>query len=109
MFKHPLVSSYILNVFAKLPIHPMTTHQHALETLCYRIIVSVFMRRISARYVAGDAQFSLIEMEIADSGREGTCVVSMTVTSEPKDWESATRAAAQVCSSLWCFMTACQG
>ena len=96
MFKHPLVSYYILNIFAKLPIHPMKTHQNLLEAVVYRIIVSIFQRRVSSRYVAGDAQFSSIDMEIADSGREGTCVVSMTITAEPKDWESATTAAVQV-------------
>jgi hypothetical protein len=58
--------------------------------------VSVFQRRVSRRYVNGDARFTSIEMEIADSGREGTCVASMTITAEPKDWEGATRAAVQV-------------
>jgi hypothetical protein len=95
MFKHPLISYYILNVFAKLPIHPMNTRMSVLETMCYRIIVSVYQRRISTRYINGDAQFSSIEMEIADSGREGTCVASITVTAEPKDWQGATRAAVQ--------------
>ena len=46
MFKHPLISYYILNVFAKLPIHPMRTHMSILETMCYRIIVSVFQVRL---------------------------------------------------------------
>ena len=95
MFKHPLISYYILNVFSKLPIHPMGTRQHILETMCYRIIVSVFQRRISRRYINGDVVFNSIEMEIADSGREGTCVASVTITAEPKDWEGATRAAVE--------------
>ena len=112
MFRHPLVSNYILNVFSKLPIHPMSTNMSVLETMCYRIIVSVFQRRISMRYIAGDAQFSSIEMEIADSGREGTCVASVTITAEPKDWEGATRAAVQVrrrrrCRRFCCVCAAC--
>jgi hypothetical protein len=97
MFRHPLVSNYILSVFAKLPIHDMSSIKHVMEIVCYRIAVSVFQRRIAARYIEGDAQFHMIEYEIADSSREGTCVVSLTITAEPKDWESATRAAVQVC------------
>jgi hypothetical protein len=96
MFKHPLVSNYILSVFAKLPIHDMSSIRHVMEIVCYRIAVSVFQRRIAARYIEGDAQFHMIEYEIADSSREGTCVVSLTITAEPKDWESATRTAVQV-------------
>ena len=65
--------------------------------------IHVVQRRISARYIQGDAQFSSIEMEIADSGREGTCVASVTITAEPQDWEGATRAAVQVCFWLLSF------
>lgn len=105
MFRHPLVSNFILNVFAKLPIHPMATTRNVLEIMCYRIAVSVFQRRIAARYIEGDAQFHMIEYEIADSAREGTCVVSMTVTAEPKDWESATRAAVQARTAPGCCLS----
>lgn len=31
MFRHSLVSNYILSVFAKLPVHPMMTLRHARE------------------------------------------------------------------------------
>jgi len=31
MFRHSLVSNYILSVFAKLPVHPMKTLRHARE------------------------------------------------------------------------------
>jgi hypothetical protein len=96
MFKHPLVSNYILSVFSKLPVHPMSRLRHAREQVIYRVIVSTFSRRINARYIDGEDQFHAIEYEIADSSRESSCVVALTITAEPRHWQVATRVAVQV-------------
>lgn len=61
----------------------------------YRILVSTYQRRINARYIDGEEQFHAIEYEIADSSRESSCVVALTITAEPKNWEQATRVAVQ--------------
>lgn len=96
MFRHPLISNYILSVFSKLPVHPMNSLRHAREQVIYRVLVSTYSRRINARYIDSDEQFHAIDFEIADSSRESSCVVAMTVTAEPKHWEQATRVAVQV-------------
>jgi hypothetical protein len=96
MFRHPLISNYILSVFSKLPVHPMSTLRHAREQVIYRVLVSTYSRRINARYIESEEQFLSIEYEIADSCRESSCVVALTITSEPKHWEQATRVAVQV-------------
>lgn len=107
MFKHPLVSNFILSIFAKLPIHAMDALLHVKEVLIHRIIVSVYQRRIGKRYTGDDASFHSIDLEISDSGREGACVCTLAVTSEPKDWEGAVRVAVQVCASY--FISLCSG
>jgi hypothetical protein len=96
MFRHPLISNFILSVFTKLPVHSMDTLRHAREQVIFRILVSTYQRRINARYIDGDALFHAIDFEIADSSRESSCVLVLTVTSEPKHWEEATRVAVQV-------------
>ena len=104
MFRHSLISNYILSVFSKLPVHPMNTLRHAREQVIYRVLVSTYARRINARYIDSDEQFHAIDFEIANSSRESSCVVALTVTAEPKHWEQATRVAVQVRSnSPWKF------
>lgn len=39
MFRHSLVSNYILSVFAKLPVHPMKTLRHAREQVWHPILL----------------------------------------------------------------------
>lgn len=63
--------------------------------MIYRILVSTYQRRINARYIDGEEQFHAIDYEIADSSRESSCVVALTITAEPKNWEQATRVAVQ--------------
>ncbi len=51
--------------------------------------MSVFQFRVNARYVAANPPFVGVELDISDSGREGTAVSTLTVTAQPKDWEGA--------------------
>ena len=46
--------------------------------------------------------FTSIELDHSDSGREGCTVTTLTVTAEPKNWQSAIKVAVQeVCSLLF--------
>ena len=48
------------------------------------------------RYVEQDQpRFISIALDISDSGREGCAVTTLTVTSEPRDWQVATGLAVQ--------------
>eukprot|EP00798_Chlamydomonas_sp_ICE-L_P019762 gene19762-26456_t len=120
IFRHPLLQHYMLSIFCKLPVQPMTTMGHMRQLIMTRIIVSVFQFRVNARYVEADPPFMSvsmwtflargertvqyveadppfmsISMDISDSGREGCSVSALTITSAPPDWKGATSVAMQ--------------
>jgi hypothetical protein len=49
----------------------------------------------ACRYAEGEVPFIGIDLDISDSGREGCAVSTLTVSSEPADWEGATAVAIQ--------------
>ena len=56
IFRHPLLQHFMLSVFCKLPIQPMTHMAHLRQLLMLRILLSVFQFRINGRCVrAGTA------------------------------------------------------
>ncbi|GMH43786.1 hypothetical protein BSKO_11720 [Bryopsis sp. KO-2023] len=95
IFRHPLLQHFMLSVFCKLPVRPIRTRENLKEMLMLRTILSVLHFRINARYSQQDPPFIGIEVDISDSGREGCCVSTLTVTSEPGDWRGAVRVALQ--------------
>lgn len=103
VFRHRLLQLFQLSIFCKLPIQPMTTMQDLRRAFMVRILLSVFQFRINARYVAADPPFVAIEFDHSDSGREGCAVSTLTITSEPKDWEGAVRVAVQEARRLQRF------
>lgn len=103
VFRHRLLQLFQLSIFCKLPIQPMTTMEDLRRAFMVRILLSVFQFRINARYVAADPPFVAIEFDHSDSGREGCAVSTLTITSEPKDWEGAVRVAVQEARRLQRF------
>ncbi|GLC34133.1 hypothetical protein PLESTB_000841000 [Pleodorina starrii] len=95
VFRHPLLQHFMLSVFCKLPIQPLTEMAHLKQLLMLRIILSVFQFRINGRYVTGQPPFLSIALDISDSGREGCAVSTLTITSEPADWRGAVAVAVQ--------------
>ena len=57
-----------------------------------RIMLSVLQFRLNKRYVEANPPFVGIELDQSDSGREGCAVSTLTITSEPKDWQGAVQA-----------------
>lgn len=55
-------------------------------------MLSVLQFRLNKRYVEADPPFVGIELDQSDSGREGCAVSTLTITSEPKDWQGAVQA-----------------
>lgn len=49
----------------------------------------------ASRYAEANPPFIGIELDISDSGREGCAVSTLTVSSEPSDWEGALAVAIQ--------------
>jgi hypothetical protein len=67
-----------------------------------RIMLSVLQFRLNKRYVEADPPFVSIELDQSDSGREGCAVSTLTITSEPADWQGAVQARARPPGSLQC-------
>ena len=67
-----------------------------------RIMLSVLQFRLNKRYVEADPPFVSIELDQSDSGREGCAVSTLTITSEPADWQGAVQARLQgFCACLY--------
>ncbi|KAG1670958.1 hypothetical protein FOA52_011393 [Chlamydomonas sp. UWO 241] len=90
IFRHPLLHHYMLSIFCKLPISPMTTMEHLRQAFMVRTLLSVFRFRLQGRYMAGTPPFIAIDLDISNSGREGCAVSTLTITAEPRDWAEAT-------------------
>eukprot|EP00237_Pycnococcus_provasolii_P000043 CAMPEP_0119197254 /NCGR_PEP_ID=MMETSP1316-20130426/13197_1 /TAXON_ID=41880 /ORGANISM="Pycnococcus provasolii, Strain RCC2336" /LENGTH=1235 /DNA_ID=CAMNT_0007193039 /DNA_START=21 /DNA_END=3730 /DNA_ORIENTATION=+ len=96
LFCHELLEQYMLNVFCKVPAAPVRNHGDLRRVFLQRIVLSVLQFRISSLYQRlARPCFTSIELDHSDSGREGCAVSTLTVTSEPADWEDATRIAVQ--------------
>lgn len=57
------------------------------------------LKLIHENFQSSNPPFTSVEMDHSDSGREGCTVTTLTVTAEPKNWQSAVRVAVQeVCT-----------
>lgn len=54
-----------------------------------RVLLSVLQFRLNRRYVEAAPPFINIDLDHSDSGREGCAVSTLTITSEPRDWQGA--------------------
>jgi len=95
IFRHSLLHHFMCSIFCKMPIQPMTKMGHLRQLFMLRIILSVFQFRVNKRYAEANPPFIGIELDISDSGREGCAVSTLTVSSEPSDWEGALAVAIQ--------------
>jgi hypothetical protein len=95
VFRHPLLQMFQLTVFCKLPMVPLEKLDALHYNCMVRMLVAVFQFRVNQRYNRGEPRFVGIELDISDSGREGCCVATLTVTAEPGDWEGAVEVAVQ--------------
>lgn len=53
------------------------------------------LQLIHENFQSSNPPFTSVEMDHSDSGREGCTVTTLTVTAEPKNWQSAVRVAVQ--------------
>ncbi|KAL4457809.1 hypothetical protein ABPG75_012674 [Micractinium tetrahymenae] len=95
VFRHRLLQLFQLSIFCKLPVLPINTLEDLRRGFMVRILLSVLQFRVNARYVEANPPFTGIELDISDSGREGCAVSTLTITSEPKDWQGAVQVAIQ--------------
>ncbi|CAN6700027.1 unnamed protein product [Malus baccata var. baccata] len=95
IFQHELIQNFSFNMFCKVPVSRVQTYGDLRNVLMKRIFLSALHFRINTRYKSSNPPFTSIELDHSDSGREGCTVTTLTVTAEPKNWQSAIRVAVQ--------------
>ncbi|ONH98914.1 hypothetical protein PRUPE_7G271900 [Prunus persica] len=95
IFQHELIQNFSFNMFCKIPVSRVQTFGDLRNVLMKRIFLSALHFRINTRYKSSNPPFTSIELDHSDSGREGCTVTTLTVTAEPKNWQSAIRVAVQ--------------
>ncbi|PKA52843.1 hypothetical protein AXF42_Ash001824 [Apostasia shenzhenica] len=93
IFQHELIQNFSINMFCKIPVNQVRTYGDLRKVLMKRIFLSALHFRINTRYKSSDPPFTSIELDHSDSGREGCTVTTLTVTAEPRNWESAIKVA----------------
>jgi len=95
IFRHPLLQQFTLSIFCKLPTRKVQTYNDLKYAIMLRILTSIFMHRMQERQSRDNAPFLQVELDVSDSAREGCCVGTINVTSEPKDWKPSVQLAIQ--------------
>ncbi|GAB4841725.1 hypothetical protein Ancab_022447 [Ancistrocladus abbreviatus] len=95
IFQHELLQNFLFNMFCKIPVKKVQTYGDLRIVLMKRIVLSALHFRINTRYKSSNPPFTSIELDHSDSGREGCTVTTLTVTAEPKNWQSAIKVAVQ--------------
>ncbi|XP_019421373.1 PREDICTED: stromal processing peptidase, chloroplastic-like isoform X2 [Lupinus angustifolius] len=95
IFQHELLQNFSINMFCKIPVNKVRTYGDLRNVLMKRIFLSALHFRINTRYKSSNPPFTSVELDHSDSGREGCTVTTLTITAEPKNWQSAIRVAVQ--------------
>ncbi|XP_062165357.1 stromal processing peptidase, chloroplastic [Alnus glutinosa] len=95
IFQHELLQNFSVNMFCKIPVNKVGTYGDLRNVLMKRIFLSALHFRINTRYKSSNPPFTSVELDHSDSGREGCTVTTLTVTAEPKNWQSAIKVAVQ--------------
>ncbi|XWS24637.1 hypothetical protein CRYUN_Cryun28dG0119700 [Craigia yunnanensis] len=95
IFQHELLQNFSINMFCKIPVNEVQTFGDLRNVLMKRIFLSALHFRINTRYKSSNPPFTSVELDHSDSGREGCTVTTLTVTAEPKNWQSAIKVAVQ--------------
>ncbi|XP_030532446.1 stromal processing peptidase, chloroplastic [Rhodamnia argentea] len=95
IFQHELLQNFSINMFCKIPVSKVQTYGDLRNVLMKRIFLSALHFRINTRYKSSNPPFTSVELDHSDSGREGCTVTTLTVTAEPKNWQSAIKVAVQ--------------
>ncbi|XP_043708976.1 stromal processing peptidase, chloroplastic-like [Telopea speciosissima] len=95
IFQHELLQNFSINLFCKIPVNKVQTYGDLRNVLMKRIFLSALHFRINTRYKSSNPPFTSVELDHSDSGREGCTVTTLTVTAEPRNWQSAIKVAVQ--------------
>jgi len=94
IFRHELLQSFSLHLFAKRPVESITTLSTIRRSLARRVALASLQIRLNVGGRSDDPAFTFVEFNQLDSAREGCAVCSLDMTAEPHRWKDA------VCKSL---------
>ncbi|CAM9843317.1 unnamed protein product [Pylaiella littoralis] len=87
-YKHDLLQSFALHVFAKRPIEPITALGDFRRAIMKRIALAALQIRLSVNS-RNDPPYLSVEFNQLDSPREGCAVCFLDMTAEPAKWKEA--------------------
>jgi hypothetical protein len=94
IFRHELLQSFSLHLFAKRPVEPIADLNSFRRSLARRIALAALQIRLNVGGRSDDPAFTFVEFNQLDSAREGCAVCSLDMTAEPNRWKDA------ICKSL---------
>lgn len=94
IFRHELLQSFSLHLFAKRPVEPVADLTSFRRSLARRIALAALQIRLNVGGRSDDPAFTFVEFNQLDSAREGCAVCSLDMTAEPNRWKDA------ICKSL---------
>jgi len=89
IFKHELLQSFSLHLFAKRPVEPIKDLASFRRNLARRVALAALQIRFNVGGRSEDPPFTFVEFNQLDSAREGCAVCSLDMTADPKRWQEA--------------------
>lgn len=94
LYRHELLQSFSLHLFAKRPVEAISDLKSFRRSLARRIALAALQIRLNVGGRSDDPAFTFVEFNQLDSAREGCAVCSLDMTAEPARWKDA------ICKSL---------
>ncbi|GMH94598.1 hypothetical protein TrVE_jg13582 [Triparma verrucosa] len=89
VFKHELLQSFSLHLFAKRRIRPIVTVEDFVASIARRIVLAAMQIRLNVSARGESPPFTFVEFNQLDSAREGCAVCSLDLMAEPARWREA--------------------
>jgi len=94
IFRHELLQSFSLHLFAKRPVDQINDLSSFRRSLARRVALAALQIRLNVGGRSEDPPFTFVEFNQLDSAREGCAICSLDMTAEPHRWKEA------VCKSV---------
>ena len=89
IYRHELLQSFSLHVFAKRQIKPIITLDDFKGSLARRIVLAALQIRLNVNARGEDPPFNFVEFNQLDSAREGCAVCSFDLMADKSRWKEA--------------------
>ena len=89
VFKHELLQSFSLHLFAKRRINSIVTADDFLRSIARRVVLAAMQIRLNVSARGESPPFTFVEFNQLDSAREGCAVCSLDIMAEAGRWREA--------------------